>query len=407
MAINPSRQKKLNKRSRRFFNESQFGWKLLIVSTLIFCLACFLHFRDFRLQVLEINRTAQGYVVAQVDFEFPDPDATLVLRQEALRDIGRIYRINEKEIRRVRHKFENYLIHHPNWRQDHDSTFEAMYQALDAVTNALSVANLTDSRTLKKREEIGLDVREYYVIPNLDTNRLNTLTDSFWRHLRTNILAKTDIEETTIQYVIDYFKGSRWKVTNDIDSQRAFQQLIQEEIPEKYTRVRAGSRIIDRGEKATNRHLAMIQAMKKEIRESQNIWNPQSIFASLIFSLIIIITMGVYFYFRQNHLLHSVQQLALYTTIFVLTLVFGKIAEVMLLYGSGHWIDYVRFPVIVPFATILYCILLNEEIAFISTFILTIVTGLTMAFPDSTIIFINMVTGALAVVISRNLKKTE
>lgn len=401
------RQKKFNKRSRLPSQENFFWYKLLIGFILLFSIACFLHFREFRIQVLEVNRIAKGYVVAQVDFEFPDPDATMVLRQEAFRDIGRIYKINEKEILRVRHKFENYLIHHPNWRKGNESTFEEMYNALDAVTNALSLANLTDSRTLKKREELNLPTDNYYIMTNLDSDHLNTLSDAFWDELKETVYKESRVSENSLNFVIDYFKGSKWKVTTDIDSQRIFQQMIELEVPERYTRVRAGNRIIDQGDKVTQRHIAMLNAMKKEIRNSKEIWTVSSILGSLLFSLLIVGALFTYAYFRQKALLNSIRQLSLYTTIFVLTLIFAKVVELILLYAGTQWIDYVHYPIFVPFATILYCILLNEEIALVSTFLLTTLIGLTLVFDHNHIIFINLIAGVIALVTSQRLKKRK
>ena len=57
-------------------------------------------FRELRLDTLEVNFNAPRYVVAQVDFDFIDQEATDILKQEAVRDIGKIYRLKEGQIKR-------------------------------------------------------------------------------------------------------------------------------------------------------------------------------------------------------------------------------------------------------------------------------------------------------------------
>jgi putative nucleotidyltransferase with HDIG domain len=401
------KQRKIGKRTLPSPKEDSLFLRVLLFSILVFVLGAFIHFRETRYDTLDVGKVAAKYVVAQIDFEFPDPDATLILRQEALRDIGRIYRIDEKEIRRVRHKFENYLIHHPNWRQGNQITFEEMYNTLDAVAETLISANLTDSRTFKKRIEMELSTDNYFVVAHLDTDRLNTLTDQFWDQLSTKIINKYNFNEAAIAFVIDYFKGSKWKVTNDVEAQGVFKRLIEQEIPEKYTRIRSGSRIIDQGEKITPKHLSMLNAMKKAIRESSAIWSWRSILGSLFFSLIMVLTGTIYFYYRERQFFQSLRQLSLYTTIFILSLFLSKGCELVLLYAGNEWIEYVTFPVLVPFATILFCVLLSAEIALMSTFALSIILGFTLAFDHSYFIFINMITGTITIVIAGNLKKRK
>ena len=93
-----------------------------------------LHFREVRVEVLELNSIAPGYVVAQVDFDFFDDEATIILRQEAIRDVGKIYQISEKEVRQRRIEFENFLIYNQDWRKSaSDTTFEEMYKGVDSL----------------------------------------------------------------------------------------------------------------------------------------------------------------------------------------------------------------------------------------------------------------------------------
>ena len=401
------KSKRQSKRGKDPVNDERLLARLSIALCLTLIIAAFIHFRDVRMEFLEIDSMAKGYVVAQVDFEFPDPDATLVLRQEALRDVGRIYRLSDPEIKQVRKKFEHYLIHHPNWRKQVNSTFEEMYNALDATCETLQEANISDTRTIKKRAELGLPVKDYYVAKQLEGDRFNTLPDSFWVQIREKIVHRYGFQSQSVQFIIDYFKGSRWKVYNDVDSSRIFKQAVEKEIPEKFTTVKAGNRIIDQGEKVTPRHAAMLAAMKTALRASRNLWNIHTIIGSLVYALLTVCIGGFYFSLRQPKFIESVRQLLLFLTVFILVLVFGKLSELLLVHGATQWSEYVRYPIIVPLGSILLCILLNEEISLFTTFILTIMMGITLAFEHGHFLFLNLITGLAAVVTARHMKKRK
>src|SRR5579863_1369893 len=98
------------KRVAAWLTLNKRGWRLLVGLFCTIGLALFLHFREIRLEVLELNTTAPRYIVAQIDFEFPDYETTIVLQQQAMQDIGSIYQIDETEIREVHLQLEQELI---------------------------------------------------------------------------------------------------------------------------------------------------------------------------------------------------------------------------------------------------------------------------------------------------------
>ncbi|MCB1085332.1 MAG: HDIG domain-containing protein, partial [Chlamydiia bacterium] len=169
----------------------------------------------------------------------------------------------------------------------------------------------------------------------------------------------------------------------------------------------AGQLIVDQGEKVTQRHIAMLQAMKKAMAENRKLWEPLPLLSSLIFASVIVL-IGVY-YFRSRHkeLVRNIYKLALFATIIILTLVFAKLTEFFLIRDMGGLLEVVRYPLFIPFAAILLCVLLNAEVALFSTCFLTIILGLSLAFDHSRFIAINLITGVIAIHISRHLRKRK
>jgi len=71
-------------RERGFFDKSQ-SIKFFILLIFAACLFVFLHFREVTLESLEAGSTAKHFVVSQIDFEFPDEEATILMRQRAVK----------------------------------------------------------------------------------------------------------------------------------------------------------------------------------------------------------------------------------------------------------------------------------------------------------------------------------
>lgn len=384
--------------------EGKFGIRIILGFLFITCLTAFLHFREVLVEILEVNSKAPGYVVAQVDFEFPDPDATMILRQESIRDVGKIYKIPENEIKNVHHQMEAELLSHPYWRKESNATFNEMYKALDAVSTVLANARITDARTLKKQKELGILDENFYFSEQPGTD----LPVSFWSKIKELVQSTyPDVSLASLTFVIDYFEKQKWSLATDIDSQKNFKEMIEETIPQRYTPVKAGSRILDQGERVTPKHIAMLKAMKAEISKSRNLWKVKTILASLIFSLIITTCAALYLQSRHKTLFVSIRELAIYISIILLGLALGKAGEWVLLNSSTQWLEYVRYPIFVPFTSILLCILINEEVALFTTAYLSVVMAITLAVDHSSFLLINLLTGTIGALFSTHLKKRK
>ncbi|MFN4174438.1 MAG: hydrolase, partial [Parachlamydiaceae bacterium] len=142
-------------REQGFFDKNPLV-RMFIAFLTVLALFFVLHFRDTRVEIFEIDTKAPGYVVAQVDFDFYDDEATLILRQQAVRDVGKIYKLSDKEVSDGRLEFENFLIYNQDWRnQISSSTFDNMYTGAAVMEKALSQLRFTDPRTLNKIREIA------------------------------------------------------------------------------------------------------------------------------------------------------------------------------------------------------------------------------------------------------------
>lgn len=389
-----------------WLREGYLGKRLIVGFIMMLCLATFLHFREVRIEMLEPGTIAKNYVVAQVDFEFLDQDSTMVLRQEALKDIGSIYEINDKEVKERRLNFENYLIHHQNWRdQAEDSTFEEMNKIADRVEDLLFAARFTDPRTLKKMHELNLDIEDYFVVPS-HKGSLSLLPIEFWQEV-TNFLEGKKFPKTSIQFIVNYFQKFQWVLDNDLVSQKKLQEIVELSVPEKVKKIRSGSRIIDQGERVTAKHIAMLVAMKSALAESRKLWQPLTIMGSLLFSFFIVLLGTYYFKFNHKDILKSLNKLSLYVTIVILTLIFAKVTEFLLLKNSSQVLEFIRYPLFIPFAAILLTVLLGSEIALFTCCFLSVLLGISLAVDHNRFLIMNLILGVVAIIFSRALRKRK
>ena len=138
-----------------FFDKSVgIRWLIGFVFALVLFLT--LHFREVRVEVLELGSTAPGYIVAQVDIDFLDEKATTIIKQDAVRDIGKIYMISDKDIQDRRNEFDNAIMSdEANRKYTKESSFEDIYKSVDLFEKVLGLARFTDPRTLRVMRELS------------------------------------------------------------------------------------------------------------------------------------------------------------------------------------------------------------------------------------------------------------
>jgi putative nucleotidyltransferase with HDIG domain len=391
-------------REQSFFDKS-LGIRLAIGLAFIVCLFAILHFREERVEVLELNTIAPGYSVAQVDFDFFDEEATIILKQEALRDVGKILKLPENQVRQRRSEYENFLISNQEWRKAvENASLEEMYLAMDLLEKALTKLRFTDPRTLQKMKRVSMPVS--HVVLFAPTNRVEEqyIPNRVWSNMVRDIFEGQSISPSAIAYLTNYFEGKPWRFEEDIPIERNLRRRLQAEVPDKYTHVGAGSRIIDQGERVTTRHIAMFQAMKKALGEKHNLWHPLTLMGSLMLAALLTAACGAYLYINHPQVLLSNRQLFLLVTLVVLTMGLAKITELFLLSSKSNLIEIVRYPIIVPFAAILLTSLMNASIATFACGFLIIILAIALSFDREPFMIVNFTAALVAILSTRSLR---
>jgi putative nucleotidyltransferase with HDIG domain len=396
----------------KFSREQSFFDKSLSIRWLIgigFALSLFLilHFREVRVEILELNSIAPGYIVAQQDFDFFDEEGTIILRQEAIRDVARIYKLSDNEVRQRRIEFENFFIYNPDWRKSLDrSSLDNVYAALDDIERTLLKARFTDIPTLRKMEKVHMPVENYYAYIPYEIGEPGSIPYKVWEEI--GYEAFQDVQgRTETGLILSFFRKRSWSFEEDIPSQRALRKKIQSEVPDKYTHVSSGNRIIDQGEKVTARHIAMLQAMKRAMGEKRNLWHPWTWIGSLMLAILLTGICAAYFNLNHPHVMRSNRKLFLLTTVIVLTLCLAKATEFFLVYSNSNLMDTVRYPLVIPFAAILLCSLMNPSMATFACGFLTIVLAIVLAFDRPGFMLLNLAAALVTILSTRSLRQRK
>jgi cyclic-di-AMP phosphodiesterase PgpH len=394
-------------REQGFFDKS-VGMRWCIGVFFMLGLFSFVHFRDVRVETLELDSQAPNYVVAQVDFDFFDEEATVILRQASVSNVGKVYEISQQEIHKRRNAFEANIVKDQIWREVvGEGSFEDMYQAMDDLESEMMNVRFTDPRTMRKMGDVDLDTTNYQIYTPADINESVIFPKQIWELIVSRGFAGNTYSDAMKSYISDYFEDTKWLLEEDIPSQRRLRSRIQDLVPEKYTHVNAGNRIIDKGDKVTGRNLAMLQSMKNALRENRNLWHPITLLGSFIFTFLL---SGIcYSFLNVNHqqVVQSNRKLFLLVTIVLLTLALSKMTEFLLLSSMSNLIEVVRYPVFVPFAAIMLCSLLNPNIAIFASGFLAVVLTLTLAFDDQEFLVINLACAVVAVLNTHTLRQRK
>jgi putative nucleotidyltransferase with HDIG domain len=396
---------------RECLRENALGWRLLVGFICFFCLSVFLHFREIKVETLELNTLSDRYVVAQVDFEFPDSEQMFILKQKALADVGPIYKIDERDLRQIHYDFEYSLVQDRSWRQKFpDVGMEKMYKTSDVVKEFLGEARFIDGGTKRNLKKYNVPDEDFYLIYPKEKKGDLKLSSGYWKNdiLEKSLMKKLpEVQRSVVIFVVSFFKGRSYKLVEDLKREEEVKDYVINTIPQKYIKVKAGSKIIGQGEKVLAKHITMLQAMKEVLSERKMFWSPFIIIGNLLMALIFVILSYLYLRIDQKEILKSLRKLSLFVCIIVLTLAFAKISEYIILQNASAFLEAFRYPLIVPFAAILLLMLFNSRIALYGASFLSIILAITLAVDHNRFLILNLIASLVVIVTTKSLRKRK
>lgn len=405
-------------RTQSYFDKS---WTIRILIGVLFCavLFFFLHYREVYVETLELGTDAKQYIVSQVDFTFPDEEATVVLKQEAAFAIRTIYRLEEHQIKDRVTDFQKYISQQKegkqNWNDLADqSNFEDVALALSILTDGLYESRFTDRRTVQRiqsfeQQDLPLPASDFFATifsPNFPS-AAEPLPHSYWETFQERFFDERNIPKPIVDFIISYFQPLRWRFNEDQAIEHTLRKLAQNVIPQKYTRIRAGETIIDQHERISARHITMMQAMKEEIKQKRNLYSPLTIIGTILLVLLLVTVTIIFLYKNHKDIFYSNRKIALLATTLLLAMLLAKAVELFLIKNTSNLFALVRFPLFVPFAAILLTNLLNVRIAVLGAVFLSIIFSISLAIDTVPFLVINVLTAVIAILVGQNIRRRK
>ena len=393
------------RRTGSFFDTSR-TLRIAIVLLAGLGIFLFLHNQEVRAPMLEVGTIAPRYVVAEVTFTFADDEATSAARQAALLDIGDIYHVEPEDILKRTTEFENSLLYDPAWRDKSPlPSFDEMCRANEKLSAVLLEIRFANSQTIDRLHQANIDSLRLLEIPPFNPRQGICFTDKIWEQIKHQAFHDSSFHPATINYLTSFLKEKIWFLRVDTTATRRLKKALRAVIPARYTIVPAGSRIIDSGELVTPRHVAMLQAMKQVMAERRSLWHPRTIAGSAILTALLIAVSGLFLRYYHPTLVCSNRMLALITSIALLSLFLSKLCEGFLLLTSPGLNELIHYPLLIPFAAILICILVGPGIAIFFSAIFGALFNTCLAFDFRGFLLTNILVALICLFYTRTLKR--
>ena len=388
-----------------FFDTSR-TLRFLIVLLAGLGIFLFLHNQEVRAPMLEVGTIAPRYIVADVTFTFADDEATSAARQAALLDIGNIYHVEPEDVLKRTNEFENVLLYDSTWREKAPlSTFDEMCRANEKLSGTLLTIRFSDGRTIERLRKANVETPHLLEIPPFNLRQGIYFTDKIWEQIKYEAFHDSSIHPATIDYLASFLREKIWLLRIDTNATRKMKRALRSLVPIRYTVVPAGSRIIDNGERVTTRHVAMLQAMKQVMSEQKNLWHPRTIAGSVILTALLILTTGLFLRCYHPALLSSNRMLALITSIVLLSLLLTKLCEGFLVLTSPGLNELIHYPLLIPFAATLICILVDPGVAVFFSALLGALFNTCLAFDFRGFLLTNILVAMTCIFYTRALKR--
>jgi putative nucleotidyltransferase with HDIG domain len=238
---------------------------------------------------LTVGQRAMEDVYASIDFTFRDDEKTFLLRQEAAQKIPQVYTLDDTRVAADLDKLIG-LLRTPG-KPENDSSGKA--DLFESVSNLLNLRDSEEIRDLiatenaasllEKLKPIVLKACRYRIAPEpvrlsaeqagievrsvSDVQRLlrDSIQSAFPAPVNT---ATTRLLEHIADYFTNVFEGKY--SSKDPETLKKLQAAAMKSVVPQFTSVQKGTKIIERGEEISPRHIAQIEQMRRSLSESRS-----------------------------------------------------------------------------------------------------------------------------------------
>jgi len=145
--------------------------------------------------------------------------------------------------------------------------------------------------------------------------------------------------------------------------------------------------------------------MKTALEKNRKRWHLITVLGSFVLSSLFVLCVYIFLRLRTSSIIKSSKKLLLYGVIVALALILGKATEYFLIEHPSHLIETAHYPLFVPFAVILLCVLLDMGTAIFTTLLLAVVFSITMPVDTHKFLIVNLVGSMFCLFNVRSVRK--
>lgn len=367
--------------------------RFLLASFFLFFLTAALYFRDVHVEELKPGSVAGHFIVSQTDFEFLDEQKMHHLKQQARFNIGPIYRLDNQALFLQLHSLKDHF-------KDQEAIWKSRYPKADlmeidhilaSLARSVLKARFTDGNTLEKTQELAANDFHFSLLTS------NPLPPSFWQYFIENNSDARRINKESMALCAQHLDNVSFPYVRDLELETQLQNTAENKIKDIYVTFKAGTILLQPGEKITERHIYILKAMKESLDSSYLKWDTANFVLSFVVAILTTSICIVYLRVYYQDIFFSFKKLALLVCILGISLAFGKLTELTLFNVDISWRETVRYPAIYAFSMILITLLISRTIALFSLVFLLVFSWLFFAFDAERFSLMNLIGGLAAI----------
>ncbi|MDP8262929.1 MAG: HDIG domain-containing protein [Candidatus Ancaeobacter aquaticus] len=383
---------------------------------------------------LSLGQMSPTDIYATTDFRFTDEDMTEALRLKASENVIPVYSINDEEIKVANEKIKKFFSDIAPIAANIDLSFDDKLEQAKSISGInisdedLAVLLITDDITSISDKCVSLygSLMKQGILSKTDKvkmyqdvgDRINIL-DSETGHLRltpvSSVISMEDIDNYLLWQAKKQFSNSRFirsivnYLGNYVDVNLVFdkgkteelQESAKDNVKKQYDYVKKGQIIIRKGEEIKKRHIAELKALAEtemlaESKKGKWLYR----IGIVLITILLVIFFTEYMRVYEGRLFQDNAKLFLIVIIFLATLVVSKF---VLYINEQIELPLLKYIIVVPCASILFALLINQRVSLILTVVLSVFLALMNA-QRLDFALLSLAGGVAAIFISRTTK---
>jgi putative nucleotidyltransferase with HDIG domain len=263
--------------------------------------------------------------------------------------------------------------------------------------------NLAVNQTKKRPRSCssGPDEDRVFVLDGVNDQESLRIPGRIWHELaKLAFKDNQDLPEQVRSFALEYLEDEIWQFEVDVGAQHQLRDQIFSQIPQKNIRVKAGTRIIDQGERVRERHLDMLKAMREALKEKMQIEKPLPIFSSLLLSFVFVFFCSSFLKTYYSEIYYSNRRLLLLFVIQFFTFLVAEFVQKAILDSTVMGLDIIDSSLFMPLHVLLLLPFFPTSVVVFSSFLVLTILSVSLPVEGPTFVFTNAM-GLLAAITSR------